>query len=754
MSKYFGHSANESGEWQTLLEHSTGVAARIRVALEGWVGQDEGVFAGLAHDLGKYPDSFQDRLRGIGSGYDHWSAGAHLAIQQGMLAAAFAVYGHHVGLPRMGEIRSLKRLEEFGKAHPLQLKLTTEDPAVILERMAEDGLALPKVSSPILATTRGQSPRGGLESMLDIRRLFSALTDSDFLDTEAHMRAEARAAGPSLKTECFLGRLNEYLKALSATTGAPKAVAQARQQVLTACRQAAVGPQGVFTLTAPTGAGKTLAMLSFALEHAQKHKLRRVITVLPFLTLIEQTVKVYRSVLEPEPEELLEHHSLSRSSFDETDEETARRLRALTENWDAPLIVTTSVQFLESLFADKPSMSRKLHRIANSVILLDEVQTIPVALAKYTLGALTCLVKNWGCTVVMATATQPAFEHLSNRVQDLKLPAWRPHPIVENPESLFAQLRRVRYEFVPKETKLSDEALADRLEGIEQALVVVNLKRQAQSLFQVLKARGRAVFHLSTRNCAAHRTEILRTVRALLGDGRPVILVSTQCIEAGVDIDFPEVYRAYAPLDSIIQAAGRCNREGRLTEGLVTVYEPEDSGLPQGAYRQATTKAKSKIAEWINKDARFDDPGHPELIREYFISLYDIGKLKCENLDSALSGYDFPLARESYRLIEGDTITIVVPYSGALDLFEELRSDAAHFGISRRWMSRARPIMVSEFRPKEGAPIWAFLQPLQFANHRGGKLVDVPDCFLYLDPSHYHHEWGLSPPNEMPEFII
>ncbi len=246
MSQYFGHSENEAGEWQTLLDHSTGVAERIRTALEGWVGQDEGVFAGLAHDLGKYPDSFQDRLRGIGSGYDHWSAGTHLAIQQGMLAAAFAVYGHHVGLPRMGEIRSLRSLEEFGKAHPLQLKLTAQDPAVILERMAEDGLVLPKVSSPILPTTKGQSSRGGLESMLDIRRLFSALTDSDFLDTEAHMRAEARAAGPSLKPDRFLGRLNEYLKSPFSNDGRSKACGASTS----------TGVDGL-----PTGGGRTTGRL-------------------------------------------------------------------------------------------------------------------------------------------------------------------------------------------------------------------------------------------------------------------------------------------------------------------------------------------------------------------------------------------------------------------------------------------------------------------------------------------------------------
>lgn len=753
LSKYFGHSANVNGKWQTLLEHSTGVAQRTRKALEGWSGQAEGEFAALAHDLGKYPDSFQDRLRGVGSGFDHWSAGAFIALQHRLLGAAFAIYGHHVGLPSRTRLSTgQKQLAEFGENHPQQLKLTTDDPRIIFERMEEDGLRLPVVSSPILGSRAPD--RGQLEMMMDVRRLFSALTDADFLDTEEHMQGQARPIGTTLQASTFIDRLEAHLWLLNQSSTAPEVVREVRQQVLAVSREAALKPQGIYTLTAPTGAGKTLAMLAFALDHAQRHNLRRVITVLPFLTLIEQTVKVYRGVLKPRPEELIEHHSLSRTSYDDVDEETARRLRALTENWDAPFVVTTSVQFLESLFGDKPSMCRKLHRIANSVILLDEVQTIPVNLAKYTLGALTCLAQRWGCTIVMATATQPAFEHLSRKIEEFRLPAWRPSPIVGDLDTVFQKLRRTKFEFVPKQTPLSDEDLAGRLQGERQALVVVNLKRQARDLYEVLKAWDCPVFHLSTRNCAAHRTKILADVRARLDADQEVILVSTQCIEAGVDIDFPRAFRAYAPMDAIIQAAGRCNREGRRPVGLVTVFEPKDSGLPPGAYTQATTKTKSKLAEWLDKDATFDDPGRPALIREYFESLYAIGNLKKAELDAALASFDFPEARAAYRLIEGDTINILVPYDGAMDLFHSLKHEAEQFGISRSWMSRARPITVSEFRPKESAPLRYHLQPLEYRPTRRGKQIKVPDWFIYLESSHYHPELGLTPPEEMPEFII
>lgn len=752
MSKYYGHSGNHREEWQTLVDHSRGVAHRVKEALQGWSGQAEGEFAALAHDLGKYPDSFQDRLRGIGSGYDHWSAGTHFSITQNLIASAFAVYGHHVGLPAMSQLREKSALSHFGVNHPQGLTLTTDDPHLIQSRMLEDGLELPKVSAPIVSPATRQNS-GEIETMLEIRRLFSALTDSDFLDTEEHMQGVARTSGRSLETNVLLPRLNAYLESLRAASTASATLREIREHVLSDAREAARKPPGLFTLTAPTGAGKTLAMLAFALEHAKQHNLRRVITVLPFLTLIEQTVRVYRDVLQVDSQELLEHHSLSGSAYDQ-EEENARRLRALTENWDAPLIVTTSVQFLESLFGDKPSMCRKLHRIAGSVILLDEVQTIPVNLVKYTLAALTCLTKKWGCSILMATATQPAFEHLSEKVQALKLPPWAPTPVVSDVANVFQKLLRTKYDFIPKETPLSDEELVERLATEHQVLVVVNLKRQARSLFETLKAHGSPVFHLSTRNCAEHRTKILAEARARLQSGKPVILVSTQCIEAGVDIDFPRAYRAYAPLDSIVQAGGRCNREGKEAFGLVTVYEPEGASLPPGAYTQATLKTKSKIAEWKAEDPDFCDPTNPELVREYFQSLYAIGKLHKDELDLALKDFDFPAIRANYRLIEGDTISIVVPYAGNPGLFQSLKMEAEEFGISRSWMSRARPITVSEFRPKLRHPIHAYLQPLKFRPRRGGTSSEVPDWFIYLEPSHYHSELGLVPPEDMPEFVI
>ncbi len=746
MAEYYGHSDNPHGQWQLLRDHLQGVARRTQEHLKGWQGQAEGEFCGLAHDLGKYPDSFQDRLRGIGSGLDHWSAGAFLALQQHLLASAFAIYGHHVGLPCKSLLQK-KQFSDFGVNHPNNLRLTTDRVDEIFQRMEDDGVRLPTVTTPILDGTQG-----ALEGMLQVRRLFSALTDADFLDTEEHMRADARPPGRQLEVQTLLPRLEEHLGELRkhCPTAAMLAV---REQVLAACREAANKPPGVFTLAAPTGAGKTLAMLAFALHHCKVNGLRRIITVLPFLTLIEQTVAVYRRALRPHPEDLLEHHSLAGEVYDDC-EQTSRRLRLLTENWDAPMVVTTSVQFLESLFAHKPSICRKLHRIAGSVILLDEVQTIPVELAKYTLGALTVLAQRWGCTILMATATQPAFEHLSSEVEKLKLPQWRPTPIVPDTASLFAALRRTKYEFVPPGQPLTDDNLADRLQSNPQALVVVNLKRQARSLYEKLVQQGRHALHLSTRNCPSHRSEILSRARTRLKQGAEVVLVSTQCIEAGVDVDFPRLFRAYAPLDSLVQAAGRCNREGLLDSGLVTVYQPEDATLPGSAYRQATQRTRVKLELWLNQNPAFDDPSQPDQVREYFESLYSIATLTPKELDIAIKDYSFPEVRKHYRLIAEDTINILVPYAPEIQLYQQLKAEAESQGISRSWILRARPITVSEFRPKEKAPILAYLQPLHFRAWRRGPRVEVPDWFIYLEPGHYHPELGLIPPVEMPEFVI
>ncbi|MDX1653662.1 MAG: CRISPR-associated endonuclease Cas3'', partial [Candidatus Competibacteraceae bacterium] len=357
-SQYFAHSANAAGHWHPLSVHLNGVGKLARDMLTGWAGADEALLAGLLHDLGKYGDPFQARLRGERSGLDHWSVGAWSALKDhGCIAAALAIQGHHVGLQRL-DIDSLKDLnpEKLQIKHPLRLDLTSTNPVQLLERLKDDGLVPNRPAVSLLKN----STRAGIARMMMVRMLFSALVDADFLDTEAHFQGDDkgklyRRAGHPLQPSSALEKLQDYLADLRQVNSATKAINTARETLLEDCLAAAAWPTGLFTLTAPTGCGKTLAMLAFAIAHAERHNLQRVVMVIPYLSIIEQTADIYRRIFEPYFGEhyVLEHHSLAgqgaEGSEDDAVNPSERRRRLLSENWDAPLVVTTSVQLLESL---------------------------------------------------------------------------------------------------------------------------------------------------------------------------------------------------------------------------------------------------------------------------------------------------------------------------------------------------------------------------------------------------------------------
>ena len=384
-----------------------------------------------------------------------------------------------------------------------------------------------------------------------------------------------------------------------------------RQELLQSCLQQAQQKTGTFTLTAPTGSGKTLSMLSFALQHALENGLERVIMVVPYLSIIEQTAKVYRDIFVDFGDDfILEHHSMAGLGAEkaETDaegdaeqEQQIKRQRLLSENWDAPIIITTSVQFLESLFSNRPSSCRKIHRIANAVILFDEVQTLPTQLAIPSLAAVSHIATNWNSSVVFSTATQPAFNHLHDEVIKHCSGGWKPDEIVIHHAVMMDKLRRVNFTWL--DGKLTWQDLADTLNQHQQVLCIVNLKRHAQELWQALEGEEN-LFHLSTNLCPLHRQAVLAEVRQRLKDGLPCRLIATQCIEAGVDVDFPIVYRAFAPLDAIIQAAGRCNREGKTDLGQTFIFTPDCEGwlYPDGTYQQAanvTESLKNELGEQV-----------------------------------------------------------------------------------------------------------------------------------------------------------
>lgn len=762
---YFAHSANTAGERHPLRRHLEGVAGLARGFADKTPWADEALLAGLLHDLGKYADRFQARLRGEDFGLDHWSQGAWLALSRHRAkAAALAIQGHHVGL-RRGDAHALKGLNPatLQPRTPDGLELSDPDPDKLERRALTDGLIF---STPVAtALPRSNDMSRPVAAMLDVRLLFSCLVDADFLDTDAHFKGNAdgkryRAAGPELDAPLALAALDRYMADL-ASEGREQVVKvkQARDSLLRSAVLAADLAPGLFTLTAPTGSGKTLAMLRFALQHAARHGLRRIVLAMPFLTVMEQTARIYREVFAECPDNfVLEHHSLAGlgEESEKRDAEGAQECqrRLLAENWDAPIILTTNVQLLESLFSNRPSSCRKLHRLLDSVILFDEAQTLPQQLAVPTLAALSHLSSTYRSTVMFATATQPAFDALNASVRLHAAAGWEPTEAVPGHADLFATLQRVSVRWPVPGEKLEWSELAGRLRDTPQALVVCNLKRHALLLLKELKNED-GVFHLSTNLCAEHRRAVLRTVRERLQAGQNCRLISTQCVEAGVDVDFPTLYRALAPLEAIAQAAGRCNREGRLNQhgklGDMVVFEPAEEGdwrrfYPTRAYFQAAQVTRSLLAQTGELEI-----GSPETYRRYYRALYNANDPASQSpeLAQALQAMDFAQVAKLYRLIEQGAIQVLVPWAGRRDEFERLRAEAEKNGISADWMRRAQGLAVSVYRSADRPPLWAIPAKLRWNNKSGG----VSDEWFILEGDYYDETIGLNPPDGPRVFI-
>jgi hypothetical protein len=610
--------------------------------------------------------------------------------------------------------------------------------------------------------------------MLDVRMLFSALVDADFLETEAHFDGTAatprhyRAPGLPLEPEKAMELLRGYLEEVQRTSDAAEEVRIVRDMLMHDCLARAAGSRGLYTLTAPTGAGKTLAMLAFALEHARHHSgatgVRRVVLTIPFLSIIEQTAGIYQRIFRDVmgDEYVIEDHSQAgtemRGTHDgdhsvprplTTEHDGARprdRQRLLAQNWDAPIILTTSVQVLESLFANRPRACRKLHRLANSVLLFDEVQTLPPELAVVTLAAVSRLVERYGCTAVFATATQPAFEHLDGEVRKQCVPGWQPKEIVRDLDQMFEVSARRTWVEWRLDTPTPWAAVANELADQAQVLCVVNLKRHALGLLKMLEQKKNleGLLHLSTNLCPAHRQRVLREVRERLRTGQPCRLIATQCIEAGVDVDFPSVYRALGPLEAIAQAAGRCNRGGKRDEPeRVVVFVPERAAnekvlYPPG-YGEAAEFAGAFVRRWKQKTTEENIKRiihDPLAMEECFRQFYDLsGKANVPAiLVSALTARDFERVAAAYRLIASDTVRVLVPYES--EAYQRLRAEAdpLPFEQARRWFARAAPLAVNIYRPGHDADVSGLI-PVQV----GPKLRDPSetDWFVLSDPDLY-----------------
>jgi CRISPR-associated endonuclease/helicase Cas3 len=604
---YLAHRSEEAE--QTLKEHLHNAANLARRAAEAFGAGDLAYTLGLAHDVGKYSTAFQKRIRGSNIKIDHSTAGGRLLAQTLPAAlgrmGAYCVMGHHGGLPDGGSIADNQDAPTL--CARLSEKRSIETFDAYKSEIEIDIPAPPKIS---IDSAFGLS--------FFTRLLYSTLVDADFIDTERFFAGEAqpRGAGEYESIPALYAKLEAYIAANLRPTGEVSSLYRLRGELLDSCLAKADSAPGLFTLTAPTGSGKTISSLAFALKHAAKHGKRRIIYVVPYNTIIEQNAQVFEKILGAG--NVLQHHS--GVTYDENAEELTpaealeqRRKRLAAENWDYPVIVTSSVQFFQSLFAAKPSRCRKLHNIAQSVILFDEAQMLPLPYLLPCLHAIRELVAAYGCTAVLATATQSALDtHFSRMNMPME-------EIVSDPEKLYTALRRVTLRRM--ENPLEDSELAQMLAQQHQALCIVNTRAHAQTLYALVKDAGASkegVFHLSTTMFPAHRTRVLGEIRDRLDKKKRCVVISTSLVEAGVDLDFPAVYREEAGLDSIIQAAGRCNREGEIKNPAdAVVYIFTTQAKPNRNIEQYASVFRVVANQFCD-----DDMGSPQAIRVYFQMLF------------------------------------------------------------------------------------------------------------------------------------
>lgn len=683
---------DHNGIFQThdLKQHLQKVA-NLAAQFAGDRGGTFAYYVGLLHDLGKYQAAFQDyieRASGFnkenahlenieerkGDKVPHSTAGAKYAINQldpaiGHLLA-YLIAGHHAGLADWHDKGSLKsRLQKADKELQSALSGVKQDEFFgQLQKLSDDDLA----SDFELFFANNNNIAA--EIHIWIRFLFSCLVDADFLDTEAFMCGyadvdEAKRAGvrPTFASLDELHRRYERHMAQLALKAKDSALNQERNAILRQCFQAAQWDESLFSLTVPTGGGKTLASLGFALKHALKFNKKRIIYTIPFTSIIEQNADVFCKVLGDE--NVVEHHS----NLQVDEKKQTARSRLAAQNWDAPLIVTTNVQFFESLFAAKTSRCRKIHNIADSVVILDEAQQLPRNFQKPITDMMRVLARDYGVRFVLCTATQPELgKDVDAFGRTLLEGLPKVHEIITDKFALAKKLRRVNIKLPLKDTpKQSWQEIADEIAQRQCVLAIVNTRKHARKLFAALPDDG-IKLHLSANMCAAHRAEVIALIRRYLQFYRngklsqPLWVVSTQLIEAGVDLDFPVVYRAVAGLDSIAQAAGRCNREGKLpTLGEVVVFRTEE-GAPSGSLKQG-----QQITEELIQADKLSDPLSPVAMGEYFKRFNHRGdrdKYKITQDLTLQSSAENPVdikfrtAADKFRLIDNQGVALIVPF--------------------------------------------------------------------------------------------
>lgn len=724
---------NEEGEFEAphfLEEHLKNTARLAEAFAEKFNSGQWGYVAGLLHDIGKSKPGFQEYIRRV-TGYDiehfnlegrikrgeHSTSGAKLAEDyfgaKGRVLA-YCIAGHHAGLPDWYP-------DEAGGQSSLNFRINNADIKGLMPEIVK-GFEKKKLEIP------WKFSRNNLDMALWIRMLFSCLVDADFLDTEEYMDPiKYGTRGHYLSIEQLTNKFNSFME--DKIENAEKThINTIRLRVLEDCRKKAYEKPGIFSLTVPTGGGKTLSSLAFALEHAKFNRLDRIIYVIPYTSIIEQNAEVFRSVLGDD--QVIEHHSSL------AEDESTEKSRLSAENWDAPVIVTTTVQFFESLFSVKSSRCRKLHNIVNSVVILDETQLVPPEFLKPILNVIELLANNYNTTFVFTTATQPAFESRDNFSGVQK---GRITEIISDVPMLYSGLKRVNVE-LPRD--LQDacrwEDIATELKNYETVLCIVSDRKSCLELFSHMPA---GTIHLSALMCGQHRSKTICEIKQKLDNDEPVRVISTQLVEAGVEFDFPVVYRALAGLDSIVQAAGRCNREGKLASGKVVVFVPPKRP-PSGILRKA-----AEITELMIKSGLKDPLSH-NIFEEYFSRLYwSVNNLDAADIIPLLTVKDdfaiqFRTAAGAFRIID-DTMQkpILVPYCEGKELIELLR----RIGPERWLLRKLQRYSVNVYKDDLTAML-----------NRGAAVEIHPDIYALLNDVEYNEKTGLAVNKEFfePEVFI
>ena len=658
----------------------------------------------LLHDIGKYSEKFQQRIHGENVSVDHSSAGGQLALEVSKntllgYMAAYCIFGHHAGLPNGGKSNDNVTDSTFHARR----KKSVEDYSAYKQEIKLQEIDLPQ-----------QSIETSFDAYFLIRMLFSSLVDADYLDTEKFFSEVKRGKCTNfneLNTIFYEKVLKEFLY----PTLPVSPLNQHRTELLKDCLLASEEEQGLFTLTAPTGSGKTIASMAFALSHAAKRDKKRIIYVIPYNTIIEQNAFVFENALGES--NILQHHS--NVEYDDKNEESSIK-RLATENWDYPIIVTSNVQFFESLYSNRSSGCRKLHNIANSIIIFDEAQMIPTSYLRPCVRVIRELVENYKCTAVLATATQSSLEEMFMPLKAKE--------IARNPQELYSFLRRTK--IVRSKELFSKERLIDELSNKHQVLCIVNRRSTAQEIFfELEKIKKEGIYHLSTLMYPLHRTRVLNEIRERLKNKLSCIVISTSLVECGVDVDFPVVYREEAGLDSIIQAAGRCNREGNITadSSFTFVFAFEDCKAPRSI--QANVSAMKQSTR--NRE----DIASLEVIDGYFKQLYYNkgdssldAKSVLDKIEKSGSSFAYPFKdiSEEFKLIETPT-SIVYMLKEAPDLREELVIGKRNREIFRKLGKYGITIYREQLKE----------------NLSQGIIECLDDGVLLLNEDYYNEKYGL-----------